>query len=225
MSFLQYTKTRSLELAKYLETTAKSPLVFEGSHPLKHSSYNHIHLWKLEYLSDHFDWIDLDYRVDFVNYILEQWRRRLKGLTPYKDRGYRMYVYEDLAPTISVVAETDFGFPYSNGQPIFVNNIRDVLTLYTNRSWKENFLFLDWEISEKHLLDTIIKNKGSISKSTAEKLGLSVGKLRTIIINMGLDAKVNKIRKHFHRKPADFSNEYYSDNWHIFERLLPAHYR
>ncbi|MDJ0648473.1 MAG: hypothetical protein QNJ60_07165 [Xenococcaceae cyanobacterium MO_188.B19] len=27
------------------------------------------------------------------------------------------------------------------------------------------------------------------------------------------------------KSPADFSNEYYSDNWHIFERLLPANYK
>lgn len=226
MGFVQYTQLRSSELARYIEAVAQSPLAFEDSHPLQHSSYNHVHLWKLEYLSDTHSWIDVDYRVECVNYVLEQWRRRLKGLPPYAHRGYRIYLYEDLAPTISVVAETDIGFPYSYGQPIFVKNIREILTLYENRSWKQHFASFDWEISEQRLLDVITKNDGSISKPTAEKLGLPVGKLRTLIINMGLGFQVNSVRKQFHRRPADFSNEaMYSDHWHVFERMLPARYR
>ncbi len=228
MEFLQYTESRSNELAEYIQAVAQCPLEFEGSDPLAHSSHNHIHLWKLEYLSDTFNWINVDYRVECINYIIEQWRQRLKELLPYSQRGYRIYVYEDLAPTISVVAETDIGFPYSNSnrEALFVQNIRDVLTLYENRSWKEHFVSLDWELSETHLLETITKNNGSISKPTAEQLALSVGKLRNLIINMGLGSQVNAIRKHFHRRPADFSNELeHSDRWHIFERLLPANYR
>ena len=226
MGFLQFTRSRSAELAEYAQAVSQSPLAFDGQHPIEHSARNHIHLWKLEYLSDTCGWINVDYRVEFVNYILEEWQRRLKGLPPYKLRGYRIYVYENLAPTISVVAETDIGFPYSNGRPIFVNTLRDVLKLYENRSWKQHFASLDWEISEKRLLDVLTKNNGSIGKPTAEMLGLPVGKLRTLIINMGLGAQVNAIRKHYRRRPADFSDEGVETyRWHVFERMLPARYR
>jgi hypothetical protein len=226
MELLQYTQSRSPELAEYIRAVAHSPLSFDGPYPYDHSSHNHIHLWKLEYLADTCEWIDVDYRVECVNHILEQWRRRLKGLPPYNDRGYRLYVYEDLAPTISAVAETEIGFPFSNGQPVFVKNIRDVLSLYEDRSWKDHFASGDWQISEKRLLDVVTRNKGSISKPTAENLGVPVGKLRSLIINMGLSVEVNSVRKKFQRRPADFSNELvYSDRWRVFERLLPARYR
>ena len=226
MDFIDYTRSRSPELAEYIHGVAQSPLAFDGSDPSEHSSHNHIHLWKLEYLSDTCSWIDVDYRLECVNHVLEQWRRRLKGLSPYAQRGYRLYVYEDLAPTISAVAETDIGFPYTHAQPVFVQTIRDVLKLYEKRSWKEHFACDDWEISEKRLLDAVQKNNGSISKPTAEKLGIPVGKLRSLITNMGLSCQVNSVRKKFRRRPADFSNEIvHTDCWHVFERVLPAGYR
>lgn len=225
MEFLKYTKSRSRELAEYAQQVAKSPLSFDGEHPISHSSRNHVHLWFVEYLSDSFDWIDVDYRVEFVKYVLEQWRRRMRGLAPYEQRGYRLYVYEDRAPTISAVAETDIGFPYSYGQPIFVKNIRDVLAIYGTRSWKESFGNFDWNISQERILDTIRKNHGSIGKLTASTLGLQVGQLRKLIVNMGLDLEVNTIRKHFKRSPADFSNEgYHCDRWKVFERILKPGY-
>ena len=226
MDFIDYTRSRSPELAEYIHGVAQTPLAFDGSDPIEHSSHNHIHLWKLEYLSDTCSWIDVDYRLECVNHVLEQWRRRLKGLSPYAQRGYRLYVYEDLAPTISAVAETDIGFPYTHAQPVFVQTIRDVLKLYEKRSWKEHFTCDDWEISEKRLLYAVHKNNGSISKPTAEKLGIPVGKLRSLITNMGLSSQVNSVRKKFRRRPADFSNEIvHTDCWHVFERVLPAGYR
>lgn len=226
MEFLQYTRTRSPELADYLQAVASSPLSFEGLDPLKHSSHNHIHLWKLEYLSDAFDWIDVDYRVQFATYVLEQWRRRLKGLPPYRQRGYRIYVYEDLAPTISVVAETDVGFPYAHRSPTFVDGIREIMRLYEGRSWRQHFASSDCEISEARLLLAIERNCGSIGRPSALRLCMQVGKLRTLIINMGLGSKVNAIRKQFRRRPADFTNELPdSGEWRVFERILPAHYR
>lgn len=129
MHFIDYTFSRSPELAEYIQSVAASPLAFDGPYPLQHSSHNHVHLWKLEYLSDTCDWIDVDYRVECISFILGHWRGRLKGLPPYRERGYRVYVYEDLAPSISVVAETDFGFPYCNDHALFVGNIRDILQL------------------------------------------------------------------------------------------------
>lgn len=226
MRFIEYTESRSPELAEYIRSIAATPLAFDGPHPLQHSSHNHVHLWKIEYLSDSCDWIDTDFRIKAVNFILEQWRRRLKGLPPFRERGYRIYVYEDLAPTISVVAQTDVGFPYDYGQAVMVPNIRDIMRLYENRSWKQHFQGGDWEVSEKRVLSVITKQCGSISKPSADQLGLSVGKLRTLIVNMGLGCRVNSIRKQFHRRPADFTKEaVYSDRWHVFERILPAQYQ
>ena len=119
MEILRQTRRRCPELAQYLEDVAASPLRFDGSDPLQHSSDNHVHLWKIESLADTYGWIDVDYRVEVVSYLLEQWRCRLKGLPPYRQQGYRLYLYEDLAPTISVVAETPIRFPYSYGTPVF----------------------------------------------------------------------------------------------------------
>lgn len=226
MEVLKYTRRRCPELAEYLESVAATPFCFEGTDPLRHSSHNHVHLWKIESLADSCDWIDVNYRVEAVSFLLEQWRRRLKGLPPYRQSGYRMYLYEDLAPTISVVVQTQIGFPYSHRSPIFVDRIRDILTLYEGRSWKQHFAESEWEISTKRILSVVKKNGGSISRPTASQLGLPVGKLRTLVINMGLDNQVNLIRKQFKRRPADFTNEFvFSEGWHVFERILQPQFR
>ena len=225
MSFLQLTQSRSAELAEYAQFVAQMPFDFTGQHPIEHSAHNHVHLWKLEYLADTYPWINTSYRVDFVNYIFDQWRRRLKGFSPYQWRGYRLYLYEDLAPTLSVVAETEIGFPYARGQAIVVPTVEDVLQRYAHRSWKQYFASPGWEISEKRLLNVVAKNNGSISKPTAEALGLTVGKLRILIINMGLAEQVNALRKRYRRSPADFSNDLETAyRWHVFEQCLPARY-
>jgi hypothetical protein len=222
---LLFTRARSNELAEYLEAVAASPFSFEGEYPIAHSSSNHVHLWMLENRSDSHAWIDTDYKVACVKGLMEQWRIRLKGLPPYRERGYRMYLYEDTAPTLSVVAETDIGFPYRFGNPIHVKNISEILSLYSGRSWKCHFANLDWEVSQEAILKVIKRHAGSIGKPTANVLGLGVGTLRKLIINMDLGDEVNAIRKYNKRSPADFSNEIvYSENWHIFERILPAAY-
>ncbi len=82
MKFLEYTRSHLPELADYAKVVAQSPLSFAGEDPLQHSSYDRVSLWTLEYLSDTYNLIESDYRVDFVNYILEQWRRKMKGLPP-----------------------------------------------------------------------------------------------------------------------------------------------
>jgi hypothetical protein len=223
---MKYTKERSAELAEYLECVSATPLSFEGEDPLSHSAENHVHLWKLEYLADSHSWINTTYRVEFIKHVLEQWRLRLKGLRHYRERGYRLYVYEDMAPTVSVVAETDIGFPYGHRSAVFVPNILDVVKLYENRSWKENFGGLDWEISHEKVIKVVERNKGSIGKPTANALGMQVGKLRSLITNMGLGTEVNEMRKLYRRRPADFSKEpTYFGEWHVFERVLPANYR
>jgi len=111
MDIVEYTRTRSKELANYLEECACSPLTFEGNDPLSHSSSNHVHLWYLEYYSERNNWINVEYKLAFISYILKTWKNRIKGFFPYQSQGYRIYVYGDLAPTISVVANTEIGSP------------------------------------------------------------------------------------------------------------------
>ena len=227
MDILKFTRSRNPELADYLEEVCRSSLNFEAGHPLQHSAWNHIHLSKLEYLADRHEWIDLEYRIQFVKTVMEFWRNRLKGLPPYKKQGYRIYVYEDIAPTITVVAETPYGFPYAHLEMSarFVPNIRKVLELYVNRPWKERFSNDGSWINEDRLLEIIRKNKGSINKPTARILGTNVAQLRRVITQSGLGNEVNTIRKHFKRSPADFPEDPTFDTvWHIFERKLPPNY-
>jgi hypothetical protein len=202
---------------------ANSPLSFEGEHPLQHSSDNYVHLWMLEHCAERQDWIDVEYRTEFVKYVLEQWRRRLKGLTPYRQRGYRLYVYEGFAPTLSVVAETDYGFPYSM-TPLYVEGISGITSLYASRQWSQNFGGA-WDIDPDVVLSTIEKHAGSIGKPSAQALHMQVGALRKLIVAMGIESSVNTIRKRFKRQPAKFGSVSEElDVWHVFERILPPHY-
>lgn len=225
MEIVEFTRARSPELADCLEACCLFPLSFEGEDPNHHSSANHIHLWQLEQFADHFSWIDLDYRTWFVQHIFTRWRGRLKGLPPYQNAGYRIYLYEDLAPTVSVVAETSVGFPYPV-EATFVDSPRDIMALYVGRSWRANFSAEPWPLSPKKVLETIEANQGSVSKPSADGLGLKVGQLRILIEQMGLENRVNAIRKRFKRRPANFREEKTIPNRHHFYELrLPAGYR
>lgn len=225
----EFTKSRCPELAQFLDECCLTPLAFEGDCPNAHSAHNHIHLWSLEWWADHHKWIDLDYRVAFVEHIFAAWRARLKGLPPYREAGYRFYLYEDLAPTVSVVAETPEGFPYP-GEPQYVSCRRDIMALYADRSWTANFRDgpqgSPWEVSRQRILDTIAGNAGSIGKPSATALGLKTGRLRTLIEQMMLDREVNAIRKRFKRRPANFrEDEDPPHRYRIYEKRLPARYR
>jgi hypothetical protein len=225
MSIENFTRTRCPELADFLAGCCIQPLAFEGAYPLMHSSHNHTHLWALEYWADHHAWIDLDYRVAFVRFIFERWRGRLKGLEPYRQSGYRLYLYEDMAPTISVVADTPYGFPYG-GTPHFVKDVREIMALYVGRSWRQNFSGEPWELKADHILAAVEQHSGSISKPTATALGVPVGKLRILIEQMGLENRVNAIRKKFKRRPAAFrADAPFDHRFKIYEQRLPAGYR
>ncbi len=225
LSLPVFTAERCPELAEFLESCCAQQLSFEGDCPNYHSSMNHTHLWALEYWADHHAWIDLDYRAAFVDHIFERWRDRLKGLDPYRDAGYRFYLYEWMAPTISVVAETPTGFPYP-GQPKFVRTPRDVMAPFVERSWAKNFDSEPWQIPQDRILEVIEANGGSISKPSAAALGLKVGALRTLIEQMGLDDQVNTIRKRFKRAPARFRIEPEPEfSYLCYELRLPVGYR
>lgn len=227
MNILEYTRNRSVELADYLEECAQAPLEFISNDPLRHSSANHVHLWLLERYSDCNDWVNLEYKIEFFQYILEVWKNRIKGLPPYQTQGYRFYVYTDLAPTISVVAETNVGFPYRStlNHAVFVNSVADIVAKYENRKWADNFSG-QWDIAPDKLIQVIHSNKGSIGKPTAQKLGVKVGELRHLIINMDLANKVNDIRKKYKRRPADFSNSI-TENYktYFYEARLPPKFK
>ncbi|MDB4473801.1 hypothetical protein N9023_02245 [Opitutaceae bacterium] len=153
--FLDYTRSKSRELADALERACPTSLAFETEYPLVHSSHNHVHLWFLEQQADNAAWINTEYRTQFIKHVLEHWRIRLKGMAPYRDRGYRLFVYEDASPTLSVVAETDIGFPYRFGSPVKVDRIEDIAALYADRSWQERFQFEPWEISDQRILKAV----------------------------------------------------------------------
>ena len=226
MDIYRYTKSISSDLADYLDQCARSPLAFEGNDPLSHSSYNHIHLWFLECFAEQHNWVNLEYKRDFVKYILKTWKIRIKGLSPYQSQGYRMYVYTDMAPTISVVAETAAGFPYrySKEHAVFVHDLDDILRVYEGRKWSDNFGGV-YDISPKIVLQYVQSNAGSIGKPTANMLGLGVGALRNLIINMGLAEEVNAIRKRNKRRPADFGYELEGkDSILFYEILLPPRF-
>jgi len=227
MDVLRYTKTVSRDLADYLEQCARAPLAFEGNDPLHHSSHNHIHLWLLECFAERNEWVNLAYKREFVEYILKTWKNRIKGFLPYQSQGYRMYVYTDWAPTISVVAETAMGFPYrySLEHAVFVDDLSDILKKYEGCNWSDNFGGASG-ISPKTVLKSVLSNAGSIGKATANMLGLKVGALRRLIINMGLAEQVNEIRKKHKRRPADFRYELDHNHTTLFyELLLPPKFR
>lgn len=225
MSIAASTRARCPELADFLEACAVAPLSFDGPHAIRHSSANHIHLWALEYWADHHAWIDLDYRVAFAGHIFERWRGRLTGLPPYREQGYRLYLYEDMAPTVSVVAETGEGCPYG-GDVRFVGSAREVMAAYVGRSWRSIFSHSRWPVSPDAVLLAVERGAGSIGQPAASALGLDRGKLRSIIEAMGLEAEVNRIRKRYKRRPAVFKEPRGPlERTAIYELRLPPRYR
>jgi len=225
MTLPAFTLARCPELADFLEACCAAPLSFAEDHPNAQSADNHIHLWALEWWADHHNWIDLDYRTAFAEMILERWKSRLKGHAPYRGAGYRLYLYEDLAPTISVTAETAYGYPYP-GEPTFVDRPRDVMARYVGRSWIANFRDSGWNISPERIVAAVEKNAGSISTPTANALGVQRGQLRLLVEQMGLTREINAIRKRFKRRPAQFrSEEDLPFSYHVYEARLPAGYR
>lgn len=187
-----------------------------------HSADNHIHLWALEYWADHHGWIDTAYRVWFAEEILSAWRARLKGMRPYQERGYRLYLYADLAPTLSVVAETEHGCPYGLAES-FEPDLAAVMRRYDGQSWASHFGDASAEPTPEKVLKAVERHAGSISKPTAQALGMQVGHLRRFIEWFDLGDEVNRLRKRFKRRPAQFRQEVAAPLV-IWEQILPAGY-
>lgn len=87
VSIFDWTQNKCPKLAEFFEGCCNAPLTFEGDQPIRRSSHNHIHLWALEWWTDHHPWIDLEYRVEFIEKIFRHWRGRLKGIALYQNRG------------------------------------------------------------------------------------------------------------------------------------------
>lgn len=227
MTILGFTRAKCPELAGFLEACCASRLSFEGDEPNFHSACNHIHLWALEYWAERHDWIDLPYRLEFVREIFNCWRTQMRGLPPYQAKGYRLYLYEDLAPTVSVVAETPVGFPYSGCGPVtFVERPQDVLRSYPGKKWGEFFRSTPWTTSQERILEAVEKQAGSIGAPSANALGLSRGQLRRMIEERGLEREINALRKKFHRPPARFRPERdHATPILLYEQRLPARFR
>jgi len=218
------TRHRCPELWGFLEAVAEGPLTFEGPYAIDHSAANHVHLWALEWWSDHHAWIDTDYRTAFAATILERWRSRLKGLAPYHTTGYRLYLYEDLAPTVSVVAETAQGCPYG-GHLSFVSSVRDVMVSYAGRRWSANFTDDRGAITPERVLAVIEREAGSIGAPSANALGVKVGMLRRVIEQLDIECEVNAIRKRYKRRPAQFNAVgSLGGTFRVYEERLPPGY-
>jgi len=223
MDFINECRKISSEFAEWVTCIAEKDFSFEGEYPLSHSSYNHEHLWKLEYMADYYSCIDLSFRCKVANYIIEKWKKRLKGYKPYNEKGFRVYVYQDTAPTISVVAETEYGFPYA-GEVLFVDEIEDIMKEYANRSWKANFIYTDKIPDSDEILNRLEKNKGSIS-STAKEFGIGISEFRRMLEWFDIGKNVNQIRKKYRRRPANIADcDDIPHRFKLFELRLPAKY-
>ena len=203
----------------------EQPFRFDGDDPNRHSADNHRHLWALEYWADRHGWIDLAFRSRVAEAILAGWRRRLTGYAPYRAAGYRLYLYEDLAPTVSVVAETPTGFPYPC-TPVFVDGPREIMARHAGRSWSALFACAGPTLRPADILAAVERHAGSIGVPTARALGLRPGDLRKLIEQMDLAAQVNALRKRHRRRPARFRADPLSrDTVRMLELRLPPGYR
>jgi len=221
-TFLDQAAAIAPELRAYIAEVSETPLNFEGLDPLHHSAHNHVHLWKIEAFADTHPAITVGFRLAAVNYIFERWKTRLRSYRPYQQAGYRLYLYEDTAPTISVVAQTPTGFPY-DGEPQFVTAPKDILRLYRNRSWSAHWQMP--ELTPELIIATIDTARGSMSSTVARQLGINGAALRRCIEWFEIAEQVNTIRKRYRRRPAQFTQvEALPHRYHIWEKQLPARY-
>lgn len=209
------------EVARFIEEMSEIDLKFQGPEPLDHSRDNHVHLWAIEYAADRHREIDLAFRCAAVRHILARWTARLKGYAPYTAQGYRLYVYGDMAPTLSVVAETPRGCPY--GDVKLVDDIETVVRPYVGQSWSARFRATGG-LGPDRLLAAIDKERGSLG-ATARRLGWSLAILRRDIEGWEIGPDVNRVRKRHGRRPAQFADPIYRVlNTPFWERRLPPRY-
>lgn len=221
---IQALRSRDRVFANYLEELAEQPLDFRDKHPNRHSARNHQHLWLMEYTAERDASMDLAMRCAAVAFVLSRWRDRLVSYAPYQRDGYRLYLYEDLAPTLSVVAETPIGFPYEGcAQFTFVRDIADVLRRYVSVPWSTRFKGIG--PTPDRVLKVVADEGGSLNRS-ARALSMPLAELRRTIETYDLAREVNDMRKHNGRRPAHFFNvDFRLPQTRIWEHRLPAGFR
>lgn len=209
------------EVARYIEETGEGELRFRGDQPLDHSRDNHVHLWLIEHAADQYREIDLAFRCAAIRAILSRWTQRLKAYSQYQTQGFRLYVYGDLAPTLSVVAETPRGCPY--GDVKRAEDIESVVRPYVGTSWAARFRS-NGGLGPQRLLDAIDRERGALG-ATARRLGWSVAALRRDIELWDIGPDINRLRKRHGRRPAAFADPAHRLPATIFwERRLPPRY-
>jgi hypothetical protein len=212
---------RMPDVARFIEEMGEIDLRFHGSEPLDHSRDNHVHLWAIEYAADRHREIDLAFRCAAIRHILARWTARLKGYAPYTAQGFRLYVYGDLAPTLSVVAETSRGCPY--GEVKLAADIETVVRPYVGQSWAARFKPAGG-LGPDRLLAAIDKERGSLG-ATARRLGWSLTALRRDIERWEIAPDVNRLRKRNGRRPARFADPIYRvPDTQFWERRLSPRY-
>jgi len=97
---------------------------------------------------------------------------------------------------------------------------------YLDRPWGANFQSLPWPLSHERILEAVEAQAGSIGKPSANAVGFGVGALRRLIEEMGLESKINALRKKFRRAPARFRPELdCATPIQLYERRLPPRFR
>jgi len=214
-------RRRIPEVARFIEETGEIDLHFRGPEPLDHSRDNHVHLWAIEYAADAHRDIDLAFRCAAILFFLMLRRPPRSTLFPYTTQGYRLYVYGDMAPTLSVVAETPRGCPY--GAVKRAPDIETVVRPYVGRSWAARFKPTGG-LGPDRLLAAIDKEKGSLG-ATARRLGWSLAALRRDIEVWRIAPDVNRLRKRHGRRPARFADpDYHVPDTLFWEQRLPPRY-
>ena len=202
-------------------------LIFRGDHPIEHSRRNHIHLSSIEWFAARYPQIDLSIREQAVRFIFERWKVQPKSFHPYRQNGYRLYLYEAFAPTISVVADTTHGFPYGK-EPAAWSSIAEVFQPFvkmTNTKPAQINCCQENAFNEDMILSAVERSRGSLGTRAAQSLGLSVGELRKRVEWFYLCDQVNDLRKRFNRRPARFTDQDLRFfEFKIFELRLPANY-
>lgn len=206
-------------LGDWLEAVFVRPLSFAGEHAIMHSSHNHVHLWLMEALADDHPAIDLAFRARVVEAIFARWAARARGDRAASRAGFRLYVYEDLAPTVSIVGETPAGCPYG-GRLTFVATPAEVLAPYAKRRWRDHFAPGGPLIGPEEVLAAVAAHAGSIGPRPANALGVPVGRLRRLVEVFELADAVNALRKRHRRVPARFE-PHPVPAFRIHERRVP----
>ena len=71
MDLLREAQHVSPHLAQWLQDIGEQPFMFAGQNPIRHSSFNHVHLGLLEYEADNHLQVTLAFRCRVVSFIFE----------------------------------------------------------------------------------------------------------------------------------------------------------